>query len=250
MTAARVPAAPRRAALVTGASSGIGLALSKMLLAEGYALTMVARQPEKLEAAARDLAAGADINVVAGDLTDESVVREAVRSHAEHFQRLDVLVNSAGVGIAEPIGTLTTSRLDRQLSLNVRATALLCREGSELLVQAGREHRNALILNLASVVGKQGAAGFAAYSATKFAVVGLTQSLNQELGASGVKATALCPALVNTPMTDFIKDQVPAESMIQTSDIVEVARMLLGLSPGCVVPELALTAPGGALAFA
>lgn len=189
-----------RAALVTGASSGIGLALASMLFAEGYALTMVARRLEKLQAAASSLDGGSDVvNVVAGELADEAVVQEAVRSHRERFGRLDVLVNSAGLGIGEPIGALSTGRLDRQLDVNVRATALFCSEAVELLRRAGQDHRNALILNLASITGKRGAPGFAAYSAAKFAVVGLSESLNQELGDEGIKCTALCPTLVDTP---------------------------------------------------
>src|SRR3954464_14194025 len=88
------------AAIVTGASSGIGLAIAQMLAEEGHALTVAGRRPEKLAAAAEPLReGGAEVNVVAGSLADETVIQEVVRSHRERYGRLDVLVNNAGVGV-------------------------------------------------------------------------------------------------------------------------------------------------------
>jgi NAD(P)-dependent dehydrogenase (short-subunit alcohol dehydrogenase family) len=90
-----------RAAIVTGGSSGIGLAIARVLGEEGYGLTVAARRPEKLEEAAAGLRAdGFDVNAVSGNLADETLVQEVVRSHRERFGRLDVLVNNAGVGRA------------------------------------------------------------------------------------------------------------------------------------------------------
>src|SRR5205085_732543 len=99
----------------------------------------------------------------------------------------------------------------------------------------------------ASVAGKLGEAWLSIYSATKFGVVGFTASMNRELGDRGIKSCALCPAFVDTPMTDFVKEQVPPEQMIQTSDIAEMVRAMLKLTPGCLIPELMFTGPGGAL---
>lgn len=237
-----------RAALITGASSGIGLALARMLVEEGHAVTLVARDVAKLEAAASSLAAGAErVAIVSGDLADEDVIRKALACHHGRFGRLDVLVNSAGVGFGGPIQALSTRKLDLQLSLNVRTLALMYRECAPLLTASGGEHGAAVVMNLASIAGKQGAAGFAAYSATKAAIVGFTQAMNRELGASGVKSTALCPAFVDTPMTDFVKGQVPPERMIRTSDIAEAGRLLLRLSPNCLIPELLFTTRSGTL---
>ena len=85
------------------------------------------------------------------------------------------------------------------------------------------------------------------YSATKFAVVGYTQSMNKELGESGVKSVAFCPGFVDTAMTDFAKQTVPAEEMIRPEDIGEAARFLLKLSPACVVPEIIFQRPNEVL---
>jgi NAD(P)-dependent dehydrogenase (short-subunit alcohol dehydrogenase family) len=228
-----------RAAIVTGASSGIGLAIADVLGQEGHALTVAARRPEKLEAAAEGLRAkGYEVEAVAGNLADERLVKEVVERHRGRFGRLDVLVNNAGVGIGEAAGELTTKKVDLQLDLNLRSLILFHRESLELLRAAGAEHRNALIVNTSSISGKRGEAWLSVYSATKHGVVGFTEAMNKELGGDGVKATALCPAFVDTPMTDFVKGQVPPERMIRPEDVGEAVRMLLRLSPACVVPEI------------
>lgn len=237
-----------RAAIVTGASSGIGLAVARMLGKEGHAVTMAARRPEKLQAAFEELQGeGLDVQHVAADLGDEAGIQAVVAAHRAAYGRLDVLVNNAGVGIGAPVGEIATKRMDIQINTNLRAIPIFYRETIDLLRAAGAEHRNALVVNTASVAGKRGEAWLSIYSATKFGVVGFTQAMNKELNADGIKSTALCPAFVDTPMTDFVKGQVPPEAMIQTSDIVAAVRMLLALTPGCVIPEIVFDLPGGEL---
>jgi NAD(P)-dependent dehydrogenase (short-subunit alcohol dehydrogenase family) len=228
-----------RAAIVTGASSGIGLGIARVLGEEGHGLTVAARRPEKLdEAAAGLLDDGFELNVVSGNLGDEAVVQEVVRSHRERFGRLDVLVNNAGVGMGESVGDLTTKKVDIQLATNLRSLMLFYRECADLLRAAGAEHRRALVINTSSISGKSGQPWLSVYSATKAAVVGFTQAMHKELGGDGIKNTALCPAFVDTPMTDFVKEHVKPEEMIQVSDIAETVRVLLKMSPGCIVPEV------------
>ncbi|MFN8203746.1 MAG: SDR family oxidoreductase [Solirubrobacteraceae bacterium] len=230
---------PDRAAIVTGASTGIGRAIAEMLGAEGHALTLNSRRPQNLEPAVEALRAkGYEVEAVAGSVADEEVVQEVVRRHRERYGRLDVLVNNAGTGYGQPVGELTTKALDLQLGANFRHIPLFYRESLEMLQAAGREHRNALVINTASISGKHGEAWLSVYSATKHAVVGFTEAMNKELGGQGIKSCALCPAFVDTPMTDFLEGKVSPDQMIKTSDIVEMARALLRLSPGCTVPEL------------
>ncbi|MEA2233057.1 MAG: hypothetical protein QOD83_2873 [Solirubrobacteraceae bacterium] len=236
----------QRAAIVTGASSGIGLAVTRLLAEEGHAVTMTARRPEKLRAACEQLRGeGFDVAHVAANVCEEDDVKRVVAAHRDAYGRLDVLMNNAGVGIGSPIGELDTKRMDIQLGTNLRAMPLFYREALAMLRAAGAEHRNALVINTASIAGKQGQAWLSIYSATKFAVVGFTQSMNRELNTQGIKSTALCPAFVDTPMTDFVKGAVPPEKMIQTSDIVAAVRMLLSLTTGCVIPEIVFELPLG-----
>ena len=235
-----------RAAIVTGASSGIGLAVARMLAEEGHAVTLVARRPEKLEAAYAELQGdGFEVQRIAANIGDEEAIKRIAAAHRDAYGRLDVLMNNAGVGIGAPIGELSTKRMDLQLATNLRAIPLRYRETLDMLKAAGAEHRNALVINTSSIAGKQGEAWLSIYSATKFGVVGFTQSMNRELNGLGIKSTALCPAFVDTAMTEFVRDAVPPDKMIQTSDLVAAVRMLLALSPGCVVPEIVFQLPGG-----
>jgi NAD(P)-dependent dehydrogenase (short-subunit alcohol dehydrogenase family) len=228
-----------KAALVTGASSGIGLAIAHMLGEEGYGLTVAARRPEKLEKAAEELrAAGYEVEHLAGNLGDEDVIKSVVAAHRERFGRCDVLVNNAGVGIGAPVGEIETKKLDIQINTNFRSIPLFYRECVDMLRAAGAEHRNALVVNTASIAGKHGQAWLSVYAATKFAVVGWTQSMHKELAGEGIKSTALCPAFVDTPMTDFVKGQVEPSDMITPQDIAESVRLLLKVSPACIIPEI------------
>ena len=237
-----------RAAIVTGASSGIGLAIAEMLGDEGYGLTVAARRPEKLEAAAEGLAAkGYDVQQIAGNLGDEDTIASVVAAHEERFGRCDVLVNNAGVGIGEVVDELTTKKVDIQLNTNLRSIFLFYRQAMPMLRRAGEEHRNALVVNTASISGIRGEGWLSIYSATKHGVVGFTQAMNKELGGAGIKNTALCPGFVDTPMTEFVKEHVAADTMITTADVAESVRYLLRTSPGCVIPEIRFEQPGGGL---
>jgi NAD(P)-dependent dehydrogenase (short-subunit alcohol dehydrogenase family) len=237
-----------RAAIVTGASSGIGLAIAQVLAQEGHALTINARRPDKLQSATQALQRlGADVHSVAGNMADEEIVRRLVQEHAQRHGRLDVLVNCAGVGTGAALGDVDTKRTDLQLGVNLRAPILMYRESLELLRAAGKEHRSALVVNVASISAKRGRAWLSVYSATKAGLVAFTEAMNEELNHDGIKSVALAPAWVDTPMTDFIKEQVLPEDMISTQDVAEAVRFLLKLSPNCIIPEIVFQRPGEAL---
>jgi NAD(P)-dependent dehydrogenase (short-subunit alcohol dehydrogenase family) len=236
---------PDRAAIVTGASSGIGLAIAHVLGEEGHALTLASRRPEKLAGAAEELrGAGYEVEEVAASLTEEDEVRRVVQRHRERFGRLDVLVNNAGVGFGAPVAELQTKRVDMQLDLNLRAVILFYRECTDLLRAAGAEHRGALVVNTASLAGKSGQPVLSVYGATKAALVNWTQAMNKELGSQGVKSLALCPGYVDTPMTEYIREQVRPEDMLTTADVAEAVRYVLHTSPNCIIGEIVFQRPG------
>ena len=237
-----------RAAIVTGASSGIGLAIARVLGEEGFALTIAARRPEKLEQAAAGLREeGFDLQAVAANLSEEDEIKKVVDAHRERYGRLDVLVNNAGVGVGQTVAEITTKRLDMQLSINLRSIVLFYRECIGMLREAAAEHKTALVVNTSSISGKHGEGWLAVYTATKHGVVGWTEAMNKEIGSEGIKSIALCPAFVDTPMTDFVKEHVPAEEMIRPEDIAEGVRFMLRVSPACVVPEIMFVRPGEAV---
>jgi short-subunit dehydrogenase len=236
---------PDRAAIVTGASRGIGLALAEVLGAEGYSLTVVARRPQQLAQAADELRAkGYEVEHVAANMADEDAIRDVVARHRERFGRLDVLVNNAGVGVAAPATEHRTKHVDLQLDVNLRAIILFYRECTELLRAAGAEHRNALVVNMASMAGKSPQPVLSVYSATKAAVVAYTQAMNRELNGDSVKSVAFCPGFVDTEMSEFVKGSIPAEEMLKTSDVAEALRFILRVSANCVIPEIIFQRPG------
>jgi NAD(P)-dependent dehydrogenase (short-subunit alcohol dehydrogenase family) len=222
-----------RAALVTGGSSGIGLAIAQLLRDEGYDLTLVSRTREKIEAAAAELGAAA----IAADVSDPDECARAVAEHQERFGRLDVLVNSAGVGIGGLVEDLDLKKLDLQLDINLRGLFLVTQAAIPLL----RETRG-WIVNLASIAGTLPTPGLATYGATKAAVIALTRSLNAELDAAGVRAIAICPGFVDTPMAQW--SGLEQEEMIRPEDCAEVVRMCLRLSPTARVPQVVIERMG------
>jgi NAD(P)-dependent dehydrogenase (short-subunit alcohol dehydrogenase family) len=239
---------PDRAALITGASSGIGLAIAHLLGEEGHGLTVAARRPDKLEVAARELrSAGFEVEAVAGDMSDEGDIARVVAAHRERYGRLDVLVNGAGVGVGAPVADMQTKRVDMQLAVNLRAPILFYRETADLLRAAGAEHRGALVINMASISGKSGQPWLSVYSATKAGLIAFTEAMNKELNGDGIKSVALAPGFVDTPMADFVKESIPADQMIRTGDIAEAVRFLLRLSANCLVPEIVFQRPGETL---
>ena len=228
-----------------GGLERIGLAIARVLGEEEFGITMAARRPDKLEAAVAGLAAdGFDVQAVAANVSDETEIKKVVAEHRARYGRLDVLVNNAGVGIGATVADIETKRLDMQLDINLRSIVLFYRECIELLREAASEHKNALVVNTSSISGKHGEPWLSVYSATKHGVVGWTEAMNKELGADGIKSTALCPAFVDTPMTDFVKEHVAAEEMIRPEDIAEAVRYLLKTSPACIVPEMMFVRPG------
>jgi short-subunit dehydrogenase len=236
---------PDRAAIVTGASRGIGYALAEALGEEGFALTVSARKPEGIERAAEELRGkGFEVEHLAANMADEAAIREVVQRHRDRYGRLDVLVNNAGVGIGALAAEHQTKFVDMQLGVNLRSIVLCYRECLDLLRAAGAQHRNAWVVNMASMAGKSPQPWLSVYAATKAAVIAYTRAMNKEVAADGVKSVAFCPGFVDTDMSDFIKQTVPAEEMLRTSDIAEALRFVLRVSRACVIPEIVFERPG------
>lgn len=232
-----------KAALITGGSSGIGLAVARALGEDGYGITISARRPDKLEAAAAELReAGLDVLAVAANVADEDDIKRMISEHRERWGRLDLLMNNAGLGIGGAIADADTKKLDMQLDVNLRAVYLVTREAIPMLKEAGASG-GAMLVNTASIAGKQPQGWLAAYSATKAGVIALTEATAKEIAADGVRCTSICPGFVDTAMTEWIRGQVQQADMIRPEDVAEVVRCLLRLSPACMIPEVMMIRP-------
>ena len=220
-------------ALVTGGSSGIGLALARALREDGYELTLAARRPEPLEEAAREL----DALAVPANLGDPDECVRVVAAHTERFGGMDVLVNSAGIGIGGSFAEQDTKRIALQLDVNLRATLVITRESLPHL-RASRGQ----IVTLASIAGTIPTPGLAVYGATKAALIAWTSSLNREEAEHGIRATAISPGFVATRMTEWTG--LPEEEQISPDDIVALVRAVLSLSPPARVPNIVVERVG------
>jgi NADP-dependent 3-hydroxy acid dehydrogenase YdfG len=222
-----------RAALITGGSSGIGLTIARALKGDGFELTLASRTRDKVETAAAELGAHA----VTADVADDAQCARIVEEHRDKYGRLDVLVNSAGIGIAGNVDALSTKQIDLQLNVNLRGLVLVTAAALPLL----REARG-LIVNLASIAGTMATPALPIYGAAKAAVIQFTNTLNRGEHDSGVRATAISPGFVDTPMTDW--NPVPKDEMIRPEDCAEIVRMLLRLSPYARVPHVVVERVG------
>ena len=186
---------PDRAALVTGASSGIGLAIAHMLGEEGHGLTVAARRPEKLTAAADELrAAGYEVEEVAANLAEEDDIQRVVARHRERFGRLDVLVNTAGVGIGAPVGGDPDQARRHAARRQPAGDGALLPRVHDDAARGRRRAPHALVVNLSSISGKSRPALAVGLLGDEGGRVGFTQAMNKELNAEGIKSVALAPA--------------------------------------------------------
>jgi len=197
-----------KVALVTGGARGIGYAIAQRFAAEGASVAVLALHAESAERAAAAL--GSPTVAIAADVSEDEAMARAVQSTVDAFGRLDVMVNNAGTIVIEPVVETSVETWDRVLAVNLRGVFLGCREAARQLVAQGEGGR---IINGSSGAGRRGNARIGAYAASKFGVIGLTQSLAVELAPHRITVNAYCPGHVtSTPMWDEIDATATARS--------------------------------------
>jgi NAD(P)-dependent dehydrogenase (short-subunit alcohol dehydrogenase family) len=224
-----------KVAIVTGASRGIGRAISIALAQEGATIVLAARASDTLrEAAEQVIQAGGKAHIVVTELTDEQSIKGLVKNTEETFGRLDVLVNNAGITHSATLEETATEDWDRCMSVNARAPFILCREALALL----RKSPAGYIINIASVVGVKGYPLQSAYTSSKHALRGMTISLSEELRDSNIRVHLLCPGGVDTEMVSNVRPDIKKEDLIGPDEIAELVLYLVTHKGRGIVDEL------------
>ena len=240
--------------LLTGASSGIGRATALAFARAGARVAIAARRKSLLDELASE--AGPDTLVVPTDVTRRAEVAACFAAVREHFGRVDVVVNNAGVLIPARVEDISERDLDAMLRVNLLGAMFVMQEALAVM----RPQRDGVVVNVASLAGRRGYSPLGGYSATKFALIGLTEALREELTGSGVHVSLVLPGVVETPMAEALThdqeflDFWPEELNMPPSWVVwaifAAARLRLvevSVPPGAAtIEKLAALAPGAA----
>ena len=230
-------------AVVTGAGRGIGRAVARALAAEGASVVLASRTRAELATAAEDVrAAGAEALAVPTDLRDEREVTALVDESLGRFDRIDVLVNAAGVASFGPVADTKTDDWDAMLSVNLRGAMLASRAVLRTMLRQGR----GTIISIGSIAARRPIAGCAAYAATKAGLVAFSQVLAEEVRPT-VRVGVLLPGAVDTPLWDSLSGGPDRSRMLRPEDVARAAVLMATLPPGATLEELTLMPAGGIL---
>jgi len=224
-----------KVAIVTGASRGIGRAVSVALAQEAATVVLAARSIQKLqETADKVTEADGKAEIVVTELTEEESIKNLVKVTNEKFSRLDILVNNAGVTHLAKLEQTTTEDWERCMQVNARAPFILCREALPLL----KKSQAGYIINIASVVGVKGYPLQSAYTSSKHALRGMTISLAEELKGSNIRVHLLCPGGVDTELVQKVRPDIKKDELMQPEEIAELILYLVTHKGNAVIDEL------------
>jgi NAD(P)-dependent dehydrogenase (short-subunit alcohol dehydrogenase family) len=227
-------------AIITGAGRGIGKTCALGLASLGYQTVLIARNKNRLKEVAEEILNNNSEEVpkpviIEMDVADFDKTETAIQSVIKKFRRVDVLVNSAGI-FYDGTSSISVKEFEELLATNLTAAFGLIKAVVPVMKKQGRGY----IFNIASRAGKIGFADSGGYNASKFGLVGLSESLYRELSEFGILVTAICPGWVNTDMAFEAGTPISEDEMIQTSDIFKTIEWLLNLSPATRIKEIVI----------
>jgi 3-oxoacyl-[acyl-carrier protein] reductase len=225
-----------KVAIVTGAGRGIGRAIALALSHAGARLALAARSEPELGAVAEEIRSrDGDALVLPTDVTRDEDMERLVERTLKEWGSIDILVNNAGWGKTVPVVNSKNEEIDKTLQINLRAPMILTR----LVLPAMLEKKSGAIINIGSISGKSGSANTAAYSASKFGVIGFTQSLFEEVREHGIKVSVILPGFVDTPLIPPNK-RLDRSKMIQPDDVADTVMFVLSLPPTSCSVEITI----------
>ena len=231
-------------AIVTGAGRGIGRAIAGAFAREGAAVVLAARSVPELDRVAREIEqAGGRALVVPTDARQEASVEALVRRALAEWGQIDVLVNAAGVATFAPVTDSKLDDWDQTLAVNLRGAVLCCR--AVLPAMIGR-HRGTII-SVGSVVTSRSLAGSAAYTASKYGLLGFSRVLAEEMRSHGVRVGVLSAGATDTPLWDTMPGAPARDRMLRADQVAEAALLMASLGPNATLEEVTLLPAGGIL---
>jgi 3-oxoacyl-[acyl-carrier protein] reductase len=234
-----------RNALVTGASRGIGLAIARELARKRFDLTITSRTQADLDRVASELSAlgAGTVHPVAADMSDSADVERLAEAHARRLTTMDVLVLNAGVGTAGTIADFPDRRSRKTFEVNFFAQLKLLQESVRLLraAAAAAPERGARVIALSSITGAHAEGGLAVYGASKAALISLIETLTLEEAPNGILGTAIAPGYVDTDMSAWTTDTIPAQSMIPAADVARLVGALVDMGRQSVVTKIVMS---------
>jgi 3-oxoacyl-[acyl-carrier protein] reductase len=225
-----------KVAIVTGAGRGIGRAIALALSRAGARIVLAARSEAELRAVADEIRGqDGDALVLPTDVTRDEDMERLVDRTLKEWGSIDILVNNAGWGKTGPMANSKIEEVDRTLQVNLRATMIMTR----LVLPTLLQKKGGAVINIGSISGKAGSANTAAYSASKFGVIGFTQSLFEEVREHGIKVSVILPGFVDTPLIPPNK-RLDRRKMIQPGDVAETVLFVLTTPPASCPVEITL----------
>lgn len=219
----------KKIAIVTGAASGIGKGIALDLATQNFYLILMDRDEKKLIQTSKKIRKAHEMQVV--DIRKEKLIAKFIQETIKKHKKIDLLVNCAGV-FYEGTTRISQEKFQEMMQTNLLSTIALTR----LVANQMKKQKNGYIINLASLAGKRSFSNLGGYSTSKFGLLGFNDALHKEMLPYRVKVTAICPSIVNTPMTKMY--DMPNQEKISVADIVKTVNYLLSLNFNAAIKEI------------